>query len=36
MHILVIEDDAEVRDMVCKMLKDEEYEVVSAINGREG
>lgn len=36
MHILVIEDDAEVRNMVCKMLSAEKYDVVSAVNGREG
>jgi DNA-binding response OmpR family regulator len=36
MRILVIEDDSEVRDMVCKMLSDKSFDVVAAINGREG
>ena len=35
MRILVIEDDAEVREMVCKMLNKEGYGVVEAGNGKE-
>ena len=36
MRVLIIDDDAEVRDMVCKMLKDESFDVFAAINGKEG
>ena len=36
MRILVIEDDAEVRGMICKMLSDEDYDVIAAVNGKEG
>ena len=35
MRILVIEDDTEVREMVCKMLNDENYDVFEAVNGKE-
>ena len=36
MRVLVIDDDAEVRDVVRKMLIVEGYDVLAAINGREG
>ena len=35
MRILVIEDDAEVRGMICKVLNKEDYDVVEAENGNE-
>lgn len=34
--ILVIDDDPNVRQMICRMLEREGYEVESAANGREG
>ncbi len=36
MSILVIDDDSDLRIMVCKMLIDEGYDVVDASNGKEG
>ena len=36
MHILVIDDDREVREVVCKMLINEGYDVLEAANGEEG
>src|SRR5437016_14585807 len=34
-HILLVEDDAPVRDAVAQALRDEGYEVRTASNGRE-
>ncbi len=34
-HILVVEDDDFVRDVVCVYLRDEGYRVTTAMNGRE-
>ncbi len=36
MRILVIEDDAEVRGMICKIFNDEGYDVLEAVNGKQG
>ncbi len=36
MRILVIDDESEIRKMLCKMLIDEGYDVVDAANGKEG
>lgn len=36
MYFLVIDDDKELREMVCKILTNEGYNVVDAINGEEG
>jgi len=36
MRILVIDDDGEVREMICKMLTNEGHEVIEAVNGKEG
>lgn len=36
MRILIIDDDAEIRDMVCRILSDENYETFAAANGKEG
>ncbi len=36
MHILVIDDTAEVREMISKMLSGEGYDVLEAANGKEG
>lgn len=36
MRILVIDDEAEIRKMVIKMLRKESFEVVEASNGEEG
>ena len=35
MRILVIEDDAEVREMICRILNDEGYDVAEAVNGKD-
>lgn len=35
-RILVIDDDPNVRQMICRMLEREGYELDSAANGREG
>jgi CheY-like chemotaxis protein len=34
--ILVIEDDDDIRQMICDILEDEGYETVQAANGLEG
>lgn len=36
MKILVIDDEASIREMVSKMLSDEKYEIFLASNGNEG
>jgi len=36
MRILVIDDDKEVRELICIMLRSEGYEVFEASNGSEG
>ncbi len=36
MRILVIDDDNDVRQMICKMIISEGYEVLEASNGKEG
>lgn len=36
MNVLIIDDEPEVRKMVCKMLDDEDFEVHAANDGREG
>ena len=36
MRVLVIEDDAEVRGMVCKMLNGEGFDAIAPVNGKEG
>ena len=36
MRVLVIDDTAEVREMIGKMLSDEGYDVLEAANGKEG
>jgi DNA-binding response OmpR family regulator len=35
MRLLVIEDDPEIRTMICRMLPTEQYEVMEAANGRD-
>ncbi len=35
MYVLVIDDDTEIREMIRKMLINENYKVVEAINGME-
>lgn len=34
--ILVVEDDQFLREMICRKLNKEEYEVVEAVDGEEG
>lgn len=34
-HVLVVEDDADIRESVCEMLEDEGFDVVTAKDGRE-
>ena len=36
MQILIIEDDASIRDMLSECLADEGYEVLTACDGRQG
>ena len=36
MHILVIDDDDSVRQLICKMISSEGYQVQEAVNGKEG
>ena len=36
MRILVIDDDADIREIIAEMLMDAGYEVVEASSGREG
>ncbi len=36
MKVLVIDDEAGIREMISKMLSDEKYEVFVASNGNEG
>jgi len=36
MRVLVIDDDVDVREMICKMLAGEDYDVLAAANGKEG
>lgn len=33
--ILVVDDDAEIRDVVLKLLENENYEVVGAADGKQ-
>lgn len=35
MRILVVEDDDQVRKMVCKVLKNQGYDFAEAVNGKE-
>ena len=35
MRILVIEDDAQVREMICKILNEEGNDMIEAANGKE-
>ena len=35
MRILVVEDDVQVRRMVCKVLKNQGYDLAEAANGKE-
>jgi CheY-like chemotaxis protein len=35
-RILIIDDDPSIRQMICRMLEREGYEVDTAANGREG
>lgn len=35
-HILVIEDDTSIRELLVELLESEGYEVTSAVNGLEG
>jgi DNA-binding response OmpR family regulator len=35
MRILVIEDDPEIRTMICRMLSSEKYDIKEAANGRD-
>ncbi|MBN1349013.1 response regulator [candidate division KSB1 bacterium] len=35
MHILVVDDDDDVRKLVCRMLTEEGYSVAEAANGKE-
>ncbi|MGP8330522.1 MAG: response regulator [Methanosarcinaceae archaeon] len=36
MRILVIDDDNEILEMISRMLNDEGYEVITAVNGQAG
>lgn len=36
MHILVIDDDNDVRQLICRMISSEGYEALEASNGKEG
>lgn len=36
MRLLVIDDDIAVREMICKMLNSDDYDVLVAANGKEG
>ena len=36
MHILVIDDDNDVRQLICRMIASEGFEVFEASNGKEG
>jgi len=36
MRVLVIDDDVDVREMICKMLNGNDYDVLAAANGKEG
>jgi CheY-like chemotaxis protein len=35
-HILVVEDDSSIRELLVELLQSEGYEVASAVNGLEG
>jgi CheY-like chemotaxis protein len=35
-HILVVEDDTSIRELLVELLESEGYEVASAVNGLEG
>ena len=36
MRVLVIDDDVDVREMICKMLAGGDFDVLAAANGKEG
>lgn len=36
MRVLIIDDDSYIREMICSMLKGENYEVFTAADGKEG
>ncbi len=36
MRLLVIDDDVDVREMICKMLTGDDYDLLVAANGKEG